>query len=182
MDFIGGLFGGLCATVFIMKFVNLEIPRIRIGHGWDLHRLSSPGKNLILGGVEISTKFQVQAHSDGDVVLHALTDAILGAGGFEDIGQLFPDNDPKWSGVASSVFLHHAIALLINSGWKLLSADVTIILEKPKLNKLKEEISRKLTKLIGIDVNVKAKTAEGVDAVGRGEAVAACAVVLIVKV
>ena len=177
---ITSFIGGLCACT-IWKFLHPPKP-LRIGHGWDLHVLKSPGKPLVLGGVEISTNFQVQAHSDGDVVLHALTDAILGAGGFEDIGQLFPDNDPKWVNASSSIFLKHAISLLSKSGWKLLSVDVTIMLEQPKLKLLKREISRSVTEIIGINCNVKAKTSEGVDAVGRGEAVAACAVVLIVKV
>jgi len=169
-----------CLGGFIVwKFLHPK--EMKIGHGWDIHRLK-PGngnKNLILGGVEISRNFQVEAHSDGDVILHALTDAILGAAGFPDIGQLFPDNNPLWANSPSSTFLLHALDLVKARGWRVVSADVTLVLEKPKLGTRMLEISRNLSQWI--DCNVKAKTSEGLDAVGRGEAISAFAVVLIEK-
>jgi len=153
----------------------------KIGHGWDLHRLEISGKPLILGGVEISREISVVAHSDGDVILHALTDAILGAGGFPDIGEFFSEKDPRWKDAESSLFFRHSLTLLENSGWRLVSADVTVVLVKPRFGGKKLEISRNLENLAGIKINVKAKTSEGVDAVGRGAAISAFAVVLIEK-
>jgi 2-C-methyl-D-erythritol 2,4-cyclodiphosphate synthase len=170
-----------CVAVILLTWKFLARREMRIGHGWDLHRLeiSSGGKPLILGGVEISRNFQVVAHSDGDVVLHALTDAILGAGGFPDIGEKFPDNDPQWAGAGSALFLASALEEISRSGWRLVAADVTVVLERPKLAGFKLEISKNLENLSGVKVNMKAKTCEGMDSVGRGEAVSAFAVVLL---
>ena len=150
----------------------------RIGHGYDLHRLQQGGK-LLLGGVVVSETLSPIAHSDGDVVFHALVDAILGAIGKGDIGEHFPDTDPRWKGAASSVFLEHAVKLARDAGWRVLNADVTILVEKPKIKAFKSSIVAALSQAVGAPVNVKAGTNEGCDAVGRGEAIAAHAVVLL---
>ena len=150
--------------------------KLRIGHGWDLHVFGKSGKPLIIGGIKISEEIQIVANSDGDVVFHALTDAILGAAGFADIGEFFPNDDSS-----SIVFLQHALEVSTKAGWKLISADVTIILETPKLQSFKKEMAGNLKIILKCDVNVKAKSSEGVNAVGRGEAVEAVAVVLIEK-
>lgn len=154
--------------------------QFRIGHGFDLHRLQ-PGGRLVLGSVVVSTEMSPIAHSDGDVVLHALVDAVLGAVGAGDIGEHFPDTDPRWKGQASSAFLSHALELAADAGYAVANADVTILAERPRLKAFKPQMVAALGGLLGAPVNVKAGTNEGVDAVGRGEAVAAHAVVLLAK-
>jgi 2-C-methyl-D-erythritol 2,4-cyclodiphosphate synthase len=151
----------------------------KIGHGYDLHRLQ-PGGRLILAGVEISTDLSPIAHSDGDVVLHALVDAILGALALGDIGEHFPDTDPKWKNAPSRLFLEHAYNLARAAGYTLVNADVTILAEKPRLKPHKPAMLDHLRQLLGgAQVNIKAGTNEKCDAIGRGEAIAAHAVVLL---
>lgn len=154
--------------------------RLRIGQGWDSHRLV-PGRPLMLGGFAVPSEKGEEGHSDGDVLLHALTDAILGAGALGDIGRHFPPSDARWRDADSSIFLVGAISLLETAGWKPVNIDATILLEKPRLAPYIDEIRQKIADLAGMDVSsisVKAKTREGLDAVGRGEAVEAMAVVL----
>jgi 2-C-methyl-D-erythritol 2,4-cyclodiphosphate synthase len=155
----------------------------RIGHGFDLHRLQ-PGGKLVLGGVEVSDELSPVAHSDGDVVIHALVDAILGAMGWGDIGELFPNSDPRWKGVASRIFLETVWARVRQGGYALGNADVTILAERPHLKAFKPRMRQNLGELLGgvsdDRINIKAGTNEGCDAVGRGEAIAAHAVVLLV--
>ncbi|HLL89884.1 MAG TPA: 2-C-methyl-D-erythritol 2,4-cyclodiphosphate synthase [Tepidisphaeraceae bacterium] len=158
----------------------MTTPDLRIGHGFDLHRLR-PGGRLVLGGVVVSTEMSPIAHSDGDVVIHALVDAVLGAIGAGDIGEHFPDSDPRWKGQASSAFLAHALALAGDAGFVVANADVTILAERPRLKAFKPQMVANLTAALRAPVNVKAGTNEGVDAVGRGEAIAAHAVVLLAK-
>lgn len=161
-------------------------PPFRIGQGYDLHRLeplppAGQGRPLILGGVPLEHDKGPVSHSDGDALLHALTDAILGALALPDIGQLFPDTDPRWKDASSDLFLLEALALAQNAGYRLSNLDATVILERPKLSPLKDRIRRNLARLIGIDeslVNVKAKTHEKVDAVGENRAIEVHAVVL----
>ena len=152
----------------------------RIGFGYDSHRLVA-GRQLVLGGVAVDCDRGLAGHSDADVVLHAITDAILGAAGADDIGQLFPDSDPQWSGADSSVFVAHALALAGKSHLGVCNCDVTIVAEQPKLGAAKARMRRGIAELLGVDetaVAVKAKTNEGMGAVGRGEGVVAMATVL----
>lgn len=133
----------------------------------------------MLGGIEVSTEISPVAHSDGDVVLHALVDAILGAIGQGDIGESFPDTDPRWKNADSRLFLQDALARARAAGWTLVNADITILAERPRLKPFKPAMVRLLSELTGGAINIKAGTNEGCDAIGRGEAVAAHAVVLL---
>nr|AZB52803.1 2-C-methyl-D-erythritol 2,4-cyclodiphosphate synthase [Centranthera grandiflora] len=155
----------------------------RIGHGFDLHRLE-PGYPLIIGGISIPHDRGCEAHSDGDVLLHCVVDAILGALGLPDIGQIFPDTDPKWKGAPSSVFMKEAVRLMHEAGYELGNLDSTLILQRPKLSPHKEAIRANLCALLGSDpsvVNLKAKTHEKVDSLGENRSIAAHTVVLLVK-
>ena len=159
------------------------MPDLRIGHGYDLHRLR-PGGVLTLGGVVVSRDASPVAHSDGDVVLHALVDAILGATGGGDIGERFRNDDERWRGAASRTFVEAVWAEATTAGWSLGNADVMILAERPKLAAFKPEMRRVIAGLLAADesrVNVKAGTNEGCGEIGRGEAVAAHAVVLLVR-
>lgn len=150
----------------------------RSGIGYDLHRLSE-GRKLILAGVEIPFEKGPVGHSDGDVICHALCDAILGAGALGDIGTHFSDNDPRWKGAASLQFVEHACKLLANRRMRVVHVDVIVVCERPKLGPHFPAIRSALAKVLGIpgdDISLKAKTNEGVDAVGRGEAIAAHAI------
>ena len=149
-----------------------------IGHGYDLHRLQQHGV-LMLGGWKVAEGISPVAHSDGDVVIHALVDAILGALGRGDIGEHFPDSDPQWKGAASMRFLDATIDMAYEMGWSVANADITILLERPKLKDHKPNISSTLSAAVRAPVNIKAGTNEGCDAIGRGEAIAAHAVVLL---
>jgi len=154
---------------------------LRIGHGYDLHRLKKGGE-LMLGGVCVSREISPEAHSDGDVAIHALVDALLGAMGWGDIGELFPNTDPKWKDASSIVFLQTVMEDVHDEDFAVINADLTILAEKPKLKGFKPQIRQVLAKLLGVDVvrvNVKAGTNEGCDAIGQGEALAAHAVVLL---
>ncbi|XP_031493801.1 2-C-methyl-D-erythritol 2,4-cyclodiphosphate synthase, chloroplastic [Nymphaea colorata] len=155
----------------------------RVGHGFDLHRLE-PGLPLIIGGVDIPHDRGCEAHSDGDVLLHCVVDAILGALGLPDIGQIFPDSDPKWRGAASSVFVKEAVRLMHEAGYDLGNLDATLILQRPKLSPHKEAIRANLCELLGADpsvVNLKAKTHEKVDSLGENRSIAAHTVVLLMR-
>ena len=152
----------------------------RIGHGYDLHRLQSGGQ-LVLGGIVVSTEVSPIAHSDGDVVIHALVDAICGALGAGDIGQQFPDSDPAYKNAASTMFLEKVQRDLDVAGYHVVNADVTILAERPRLGSFKAQIAANLGRILAAPVNIKAGTNEGVDAIGRGEAIAAHAVVLLAK-
>lgn len=152
---------------------------LRIGHGTDIHRIQAGGR-LMLGGVCVSQDMSAIAHSDGDVVLHALVDAIFGALGMGDIGEHFPNTDPLWQDADSQIFVQEAMKALHARGGSIVNADITIQAEKPKLKPFKPTMVERLRTLLRCDhVNVKAGTNEGCDAVGRGEAVAATAVVLV---
>ena len=154
---------------------------MRVGIGHDTHRLAE-GRPLLLGGVRVAHARGAVGHSDADVVLHALTDALLGAAGLGDIGDAYPDTDPAWKDCDSRVFLRGALARLNQAGWRLVNADVIVFAQEPKLGPVKAEIRRTLADLLGLDagaVNVKAKTGEHVGPVGRGEAISCQAVVLI---
>lgn len=159
----------------------------RVGIGYDSHKLVDYNINqfpFILGGVVIPFDKSCIAHSDGDVVIHALCDALLGAGGFQDIGTHFPDTDPKYKNINSQLLLSEVVHLLKAHNWIINNVDITIILEKPKLSIYKEQIVQNLATILEIPVqnlSVKAKTNEGQDAVGRGEAVVAQTIVSIIS-
>lgn len=151
----------------------------RVGYGHDLHRLQVGGQ-LVLGGVAVAEGVSPVAHSDGDVVLHALVDALLGTVGAGDIGDAFPNTDVKWKGAASAVFVRHALEVVRAAGFEVGNVDVLILAERPKIGGKKKEIAAKVSELLGgAFVNVKAGTNEGCDAVGRGEAIASTVVVLV---
>jgi 2-C-methyl-D-erythritol 2,4-cyclodiphosphate synthase len=153
----------------------------RIGHGFDLHRLE-PGHKLIVGGVHIEHDRGCDAHSDGDVVYHAITDAVLGALGQDDIGQLFPDDDDRWKDADSRVFIDEARSRMRDAGYEIGNIDVTVILQRPRLSPHKVAIRDNIARLLGSDVsqiNIKGKTHEKVDALGEGRAIACHVVVLI---
>ena len=153
----------------------------RVGSGHDTHRLAE-GRPLILGGIRIDHAKGLVGHSDADAVLHAVTDALLGAAGLGDIGDLYPDTDPRWKDADSRLFLAETLDRLSRLGWRTVNLDVTIFAQEPKLGPVKAAIKAKLAELIGIAadcVNVKAKTGESVGHIGRGEAIGCHAVVLI---
>ena len=148
---------------------------VRCGIGYDLHRLEK-GRKLIVGGIELPFDKGPVGHSDGDVLAHALCDALLGAAGLGDIGTHFPDTDPKWKGANSLIFLEHARKLLDEKRLAIEHVDAVVITEKPKLGPHFAKMREALSKALGITtdkVHLKAKTNEGVDAIGRGEAIAA---------
>ena len=154
---------------------------IRVGSGHDTHRLAE-GRPLVLGGVTIPHAKGLVGHSDADVVLHAVTDALLGAAGLGDIGDLYPDTDPRWKDADSRLFLGETRAKLNQLGWRLVNLDVTIFAQEPKLGPVKAAIRESLATLLNVAldaVNVKAKTGEKVGHIGRGEAIGCHAVVLI---
>ena len=156
---------------------------MRVGIGHDTHRLEK-GRPLILGGVRVEHSHGLVGHSDADVVLHALTDALLGAAGLGDIGDAYPDTDPAYKDRDSSFFVRDTLRRLNQAGWKLVNVDVIIFAQKPKLGPLKGRIRNSLADLLGLDidsVNVKAKTGEEIGPVGRQEAITCQVAVLIDK-
>ncbi|HEV8510857.1 MAG TPA: 2-C-methyl-D-erythritol 2,4-cyclodiphosphate synthase [Gemmatimonadales bacterium] len=151
---------------------------MRVGIGYDSHPFTA-GRKLILGGVEIPNAKGLSGHSDADAVAHALTDAILGAASLGDIGRMFPDDDPQWKGANSLTLLNQAFLKVVEAGFQFIHADVTIIVEKPKLAPHLEAMEEKLAEalLVGsAHVSVKAKTNEGMGWIGRGEGIAVMAV------
>ena len=154
---------------------------MRIGQGWDVHRLAA-GRPLILGGVTIPSEFGLEGHSDADILSHAITDALLGAAALGDIGMHFPDTDPQWKGGDSKEFLAFAAWTVRGHGFEIVNVDATVILERPKLKDFRLEIRETLAKTIGIDlgqVSVKFKTAERVGPVGEGKSAEAQAIVML---
>ena len=154
---------------------------MRIGHGYDAHRFTAGGR-LVLGGVDIPHDKGLAAHSDGDVVLHALCDALIGAAGGGDIGKHFPDNDPQYENIDSRVLVRRVIETLSGDGLRVGNADVTIVAEEPRLVAHVAQMRANIAADLGVDaarVNVKATTTEKMGFVGRGEGIAAHAVVLL---
>ena len=154
---------------------------LRVGIGHDTHRLVE-GRPLILGGVAIDHPRGLLGHSDADVVLHAVADALLGAAGLGDIGERFPDTDPRWKGIAGDALLGDVVSHVARSGWRPVNCDVVVHAEEPKLSAHKGAMRSNLAGLLGLDpsaVNIKAKTGEHVGPIGRGEAIACEAVVLL---
>lgn len=160
-----------------------EIPQIRVGQGYDSHRLVE-GRKLILGGVEIPFEKGLDGHSDADVLLHALTDAVLGAAALGDIGQHFPPSDPQWKGADSRKLLKAVVDLARRAGWTIVNVDATLVAERPKIGPHMRAIRESVAGTLGVSVeqvSVKAKTNEKMDAVGHEEGMMAQAVALLVK-
>ena len=154
---------------------------MRVGLGHDTHRLEE-GRPLLLGGVRVPHSRGLAGHSDADVVLHAVTDALLGAAGLGDIGDAYPDTDPAWRDADSRLFLAETLRRLNQDGWSVVNLDVTVFAQEPKLGPVKAAIRSRLAELLALAedaVNVKAKTGEKVGHIGRGEAIGCQAVVLI---
>jgi len=155
----------------------------RVGYGSDIHKLVA-GRPLVLGGVTIESDLGAEGHSDADALTHAITDAILGALAAGDIGAHFPNSDERWANAESFVFLRFAVGLMKQDGYELANVDATVELEKPKLRDYIDQIIEGLSKALETqtkNVSVKAKTGEGVDAVGERRAIRATAVVLLRK-
>jgi 2-C-methyl-D-erythritol 2,4-cyclodiphosphate synthase len=156
---------------------------LRVGQGYDVHEFG-PGDKVMLGGVAVPHSHGVRAHSDGDVLLHAVCDALLGAAALGDIGMHFSDTDPKWSGTDSRVFVRHAYALLQARGYRVVNVDATVLAEAPRLGKHREAMCANIAADLQVEVtcvNVKATTSEGLGFVGRREGLACHAIVMIEK-
>jgi 2-C-methyl-D-erythritol 2,4-cyclodiphosphate synthase len=156
----------------------------RIGHGWDTHRIES-GRPLIIGGVTIPAEFGLAGHSDADILLHAITDALLGALALGDIGMHFPDSAPEWKGAGSRQFVVHAMELVRRERFRLVNVDSTVILERPKLKDFRDAIRENLSGILQLPlgaISVKFKTAERVGPVGEGRSSEAHAVVLLAAI
>lgn len=160
----------------------MSAPQFRIGQGYDVHAFGD-GDHVVLGGVRVAHDRGVVAHSDGDVVIHALCDAMLGALALGDIGKHFPPSDPQWKGADSRAFLRHCNALIRERGWQVGNADVTVVCERPKVGPHAQAMRECLARDLGIDldaVSIKATTSEKLGFTGRGEGIAAMAVCLLV--
>lgn len=155
----------------------------RVGQGFDVHALV-PGRKLILGGVTIPYELGLLGHSDADVLLHAITDAVLGAAGLGDIGRMFPDNDERWRGADSRLLLRGSVAAVQASGWRVGNVDCTVIMQAPRIaphvDAMRQNIAADLC-IAAECVNVKGKTAERLGFVGRGEGIAAEAIALLLR-
>lgn len=155
----------------------------RIGHGYDVHRFA-PGRKLILGGVNIEYDFGLLGHSDADVLLHAVCDALLGAAALGDIGRHFPDSDDRYKGIDSMLLLEHVVELLGDRGYSVGNIDCTVIAQKPKIGRYTAQMAENIARVCKVDtenVNVKATTEEGLGFTGALEGISAHAVCLIVK-
>ena len=153
----------------------------RVGSGVDVHAFG-PGDSLVLGGVRIAHTRGIVAHSDGDVLLHALVDALLGAAGLGDIGEHFPDSDPQWRGADSRRFVAATLAMLERRSLKVVNADLTLLAQQPRLAPVRDDIRRSVAAMLGIDiqcVNLKATTTEHLGFLGRNEGLMAMATVLL---
>lgn len=156
---------------------------MRVGHGFDVHAFG-PDRPLILGGVRIEYPLGLVAHSDGDVLIHALCDALLGAAGLGDIGKHFPDTDPDYAGVDSRQLLRSVVTRLAEQGWRVANADVTVVAQAPRLAPHIEQMRAHLAEDMAVEagqVNVKATTSEGLGFTGRKEGIAAFAVALLIS-
>ena len=155
--------------------------KLRVGEGWDVHALV-PGRRLVLGGVEIPHTAGLLGHSDADALLHAITDALLGAAGLGDIGSHFPDTDPTFKGADSAVLLAEALRAVQAAGWQVVNVDSAVIAQAPRLAPHREAMRARVAQVLGLApdcVNIKAKTAEKLGPVGQGLAIEARAVVLL---
>jgi len=159
----------------------VEKPNFKTGFGYDVHKFSSDRK-LILGGVEIPYSFGLEGHSDADVLLHAVCDSILGAAGFSDIGNQFPNTDPDFKDISSLVLLKKSYELIKHEGWKIGNIDCVVILEEPKINKYSDDMKKNISEILETDcISIKATTSEGIGFVGRKEGCVAYCTSLIYK-
>ena len=155
---------------------------VRVGQGFDVHPWSDdPDRRLILGGVVLPGERGLAGHSDADVVAHAVADALLGAAGLGDIGAHFPDTDPRWAGADSLALLGHVVDLVNGEGWSIANVDTTVVLDAPRLAPHQAAMETALAGAVGAPTSVKAKRAEGLGALGRGEGIACLAVALLVR-
>jgi 2-C-methyl-D-erythritol 2,4-cyclodiphosphate synthase len=154
---------------------------VRVGHGFDVHAFADDDRPLVLGGVAFPGERGLLGHSDADVIAHAITDAVLGAAGLGDIGEHFPDTDPRWAGADSIGLLAAATDLVRAAGWTPQNVDCTVVLEAPKLAPHRAAIRQRLEGAVGADVSVKGKRAEGLGALGRREGIACWAVALVAR-
>jgi 2-C-methyl-D-erythritol 2,4-cyclodiphosphate synthase len=153
---------------------------LRVGHGFDIHPFADdPARRLVLGGVPFPDERGLAGHSDADVVAHAVADALLGAAGKGDLGQHFPDDDPAWAGADSMLLLERVTSDLRAGGWRPVNVDCSVVLDAPRLAPHREAMQQRLSAAAGAPVTVKAKRAEGLGALGRGEGVACWAVALV---
>ncbi len=153
----------------------------RVGTGFDLHRLAK-GRKFVVGGIEIPFGKGPVGHSDGDPLLHAVADALLGAAGLEDLGTLFPDNDPRWKDADSARLLEETAARVRATGWTIVNVDAVVLAERPRIAPHRAAIRDRISRLLAVPldcVNVKGKTAEALGPLGKGEAIAATAVALL---
>jgi 2-C-methyl-D-erythritol 2,4-cyclodiphosphate synthase len=163
--------------------LRLDRLELRVGEGFDIHPFSAdPARPLILGGVRFANTAGLHGHSDADAVAHALTDALLGAADLGDIGHHFPDTDPHWQGADSMKLLAATVALVRGEHWSICNADITVVLEAPKLAPHRVEMKANLEAVVGAPVSVKAKRGEGLGAIGRREGIACFAVCLLQRV
>ena len=172
------------SVVPLRSSISDDEPLLRIGHGFDIHRLIE-GTKLVIGGVEIPFKLGADAHSDGDAMYHSIVDAILGALTLPDIGQLFPDNDPNWKGADSSIFMEEAYRRMTDRGYRIGNVDVTLILQTPKVKDIKPAMKENIVRLLRTSdgrVNIKARTHEKVDSIGESRSYACHVVVLLEKI
>jgi 2-C-methyl-D-erythritol 4-phosphate cytidylyltransferase/2-C-methyl-D-erythritol 2,4-cyclodiphosphate synthase len=164
------------------KLMNQSLPDVRTGNGYDVHQLE-PGNGVTLCGVLIAHDHQLKGHSDADVALHALTDALLATCGAGDIGDHFPPSDPQWKGAASRIFLEHAAKIVREHGGTIMNADISLIAEAPKIGPHRQAMRKALAEFLSIDIercSVKATTNEKIGFVGRGEGIAAIATATVV--
>tara|TARA_B100000029_G_scaffold358084_2_gene350862 strand:+ start:2271 stop:3473 length:1203 start_codon:yes stop_codon:yes gene_type:complete len=171
------------ARARISNHVFDDGPRTRIGFGYDSHRMAH-GRRLVLGGVDIPYRCGLDGHSDADAVCHAITDAVLGAVAAGDIGQHFPDTDPQWKDVSSIDLLSKAVAIVSDLGFFVGNIDVVVIAEQPRIGPHVQQMKKRLSRSLGVSsslISIKGKTAEGMDSVGRGEAIAVHAVATVIQ-
>jgi 2-C-methyl-D-erythritol 2,4-cyclodiphosphate synthase len=153
---------------------------IRVGHGFDVHAFTDDeSRPLILGGVTFEGERGLAGHSDADAVAHACADALLGACGLGDLGDLFPDTDERWSGADSILLLQHVVDRVRAAGWSPVNVDCSVVCEAPKLAPRRQEMSERLSDVVRAPVTIKGKRAEGLGALGRGEGIACWAVALV---
>ena len=156
---------------------------MRVGIGYDIHKLVN-GRRLVIGGVSIPAKKGLLGHSDADVLIHAIIDALLGAASLGDIGEHFPDTDKRYKGISSGILLKETAKLIKRRSYSINNIDAVIILENPKLSRYKEKMADTIANILGVSnskVNIKAKTNEGLDSVGKGKAIAAYAIAMLVE-
>lgn len=158
-------------------------PAVRVGQGWDRHALVE-GRPLVLGGERVPFDRGLLGHSDGDVIAHAVADALLGAAGLPDLGSLFPSDDPRWLGADSMALLEHVHGLLCGRGVEIVNVDAVVVAERPRLAEHLPRMRQNLVRALGVPedaVSLKAKSPEGIGALGRGEGIEAIAVALVAQ-